>query len=269
VHQEYEQAARHLSPADAKALRDEIFALAKEKKADVVKNIPPGREHDRAEELDASKAVGASWVLHQLIRDNDTRKATIDRLINKLSSEAQEHWNQLGRGWREPWFQLMQWEHDALQPQWGQAELEQFFETDLTPDERQKLLDMPRSEMKSHLEQMYLSSKLGIDNRAQFFRDFGDGVRGPGVGPATLGRPGERGPAFGPGGPPGEPRFERERPDRPMGPDGRRGPRPDDRMDERHGRERGRRPIDGGPPPGASPPGDQPPPSPPKNPQPI
>jgi hypothetical protein len=265
VHQEYVQAARHLSPADAKALRDEIFALAKEKKPEVLEKIPPGREHDRVASLDVSKAGAAAFVIHRLVWDSDTHKATIDRLLSKLSPETRDHWNQLASGLR---YQLWQWELDALKPQWGQAELEQFFASDLTPEERQKLLDMPRSEMKSRLEQMYLSSKFGIDNRAEFFRDFGDGMRGFGGGPPNMGRPGERGPGFGSGGRSGEPRFERGRPEREMGPDGRRGPLPEDRLDEPRG-ERRHRPPDDGPPPGGPPNDQPPPPPPPKNAQPI
>ncbi len=263
VHDESVQAAKHLSPPDAKALRDEIFALAKEKKSDVLNKIPE-RERNRVPDFDVSKPAGATFVVRHLLWDNDTRATTVDRLLSKLSPEARDHWNQLGLGGRMR--QLWQWEVDALDPQLGPAELEQFFASDLTPTEQQMLLDMPRSEMKSRLQQMYMSSKLGIDDdRAQFFRDFGEGLRGPG--PPNRGRPGERGPGpgfdFGPGGPPGpgDPRFDRGRPEGEMRPDGRRGPRPENRMDDgRRGERRHRPPDDGpdGPPHGGPPPGPPP-----------
>jgi hypothetical protein len=258
AHQDSEQAARHLSDADAANLRGEILKLAKEKQPELLQKIPASREHDRISSLDAAKPGQALFIVLAAIRNNEYGEATTDELVSKLSPEAQEHWNKLGRGRRERWFQVWQWMWDALNPKLGPEELEQFFVSDkLTPDERQKLLELPRSEMKSKLQQLYLSSQFGIENRMQFFREFGEGGRGPrgGPGPFEPRGPGPRpldfgdGPRFGPGRPPSE-RFERG------GPPGseRRGPRPDDRMDDgrRGDRRRGpandQRPPDGPPP---------------------
>jgi hypothetical protein len=264
VQRKNEQAARHLSPTDATSLRNEIIALAKEKHPEVLKNIPPGRVHDRVERLDVSKPQEASWVLFLLMRDPETHDATVKRLISKLSPEAQSHWNELtshSRHERDVVPQLLRWEDDALHPQWGASELEQFFVNKLSNDERQKLLDSPRSEMKSRLEHMYENAELGIDTRIQQFRDFRDfqrGMRGgPGGGSPEMERPGERGPRFGPR-PQDDPRFDR---DLPSGPGGPPGTGPDDRRENgRPGRRPPPRFDDDGPPGG--PPAQQPSPPP-------
>ena len=72
------------------------------------------------------------------------------------------------------------------------------------------LLDKPKAEMEAELERLYLKSELGIDERWQQFREFGERGRGPrngpGPGPFEGGRPGT-GPQRRPDGQPFEPRF--------------------------------------------------------------
>ena len=267
VREQNAQAARHLSPADAAALRSAIIELAKEKQPEVLKNIPAGRQHDAMAKLDVTKPMDAWWILFRLLFDPETRRPTVDRLISKLSPEAQAHWDEVvkhSRHERDAFGQFLQWKDDALRVQRGPTELEQYFVDKLTDKERQELLDMPRSEMKSRLEHMYVSSEHGIDTdtRIPFMRDFGDGPRGmrngPGGGPPDMDRPGEGRPRFGP--PRDDPRFDR---DRPPGPDGPRGRGSDDRPENgRPGRRPPRRPDDGGPP--RESPSDQPPPPPPE-----
>ena len=98
------------------------------------------------------------------------------------------------------------------------------------------LLDKPKAEMEAELERLYLKSELGIDERWQQFREFGERGRGPrtgpGPGPFEGGRPGT-GPQRRPDGQPFEPRFG---PDGPPRDGGMRGPRPEDRRRWKTGR---------------------------------
>jgi hypothetical protein len=244
VHQEYEQAARHLPAADEATLRREILELAKEERSKLLQR-PAGPERDRIEGLDVSKAGAALWILREAIQNNEYGEEAMDRLVGTLSQETQDHWKRLGRRRRERWFQLWQWIHDALQPTWGPEKLERFFTSDkLTPDERQKLLDMPRTEMKNELEKLYLGSEVGIDNRLPFIREFGDGGRGP----RNRLRPPDE--PFRRGGPPGESRLDRDR--RPGG--GPRGPGPEDRFEGGQPNDRPRQPPNDRPPPQGGPP---------------
>jgi hypothetical protein len=283
VQQEYAEAAQHLSEADAKKLRTEFLALAEEKKPELLKNTT-GREHDILEHVDVSKPKGASYVFFLLIRDPEKRREVADRLIKSISPEQQAHYEQLRskRDRRDAVWQLARWIDDALHPSWGQPELEKFFVEKLSDKDRQQLLEMPRLEMKSRLEQMYVASELGDDPSETLHRDFGDGFRGMrngrGDGPPDADRPGDHGrPSFGP--PPGDGRFDRDRPDRGGQPRDRRGPRIGDGPDGRpfgpggHRLPDGSPPPDGprpdGPPPGDSPDDRPPPPPPPRAQQPI
>lgn len=279
--QEYAEAAQHLSEADAKKLRTEFLALAEEKKPELLKNTS-GREHEILEHVDVSKPKGAWYVFSLLIRDPEKRREVANRLIRSISPEQQAHYEQLrsNRDRRDYVWQLGRWIDDAMHPPWGQPELEKFFEEKLSDKDRQQLLEMPRLEMKSRLEQMYVASELGDDPHGPLLRDFGDSFRGMRNGrpdgPPDAGHPGEHGPpGFGP--PPGDARFERDRAEREMKPRDRRGPRPGDGPDGRPPGPRGHRPPEGGPPPDGPPPegpGDSPddrppPPPPPSAQQPI
>ncbi|HEX4413358.1 MAG TPA: zf-HC2 domain-containing protein, partial [Lacipirellulaceae bacterium] len=195
VQQEYEQAARHLSEADAKRLRTEFIAVAEEQKPELLKNTS-GREHEVLEHVDVSKGKGASYVFFLLTRDAEKRRDVANRLVASVSPEQQAHYEKLrnSRDHRLAMWQLAQWIDDAMHPSWGQADLEKFFEEKLSNEDRQKLLEMPRLEMKSRLEQMYAASELGDDFRGPLLRDFAEGFRGirsgRGDGPPEGGRPG-------------------------------------------------------------------------------
>lgn len=216
-------------------------------------------------------------ILRTAIQNNENGQAIMDSLVSKLSPEAQDHWKKMNHGRREHWIQLWQWVHDAMKPKYGPEDIEQFFVSDeLSADERQRLLEMPRVEMKNELERLYLGSKEGVDNRAPFWRDFGDGGRGPRSGPGDMGmgrgepggRPGDRPRGFqsgppdqrvGPDGPPRDQQFDRDRPPGP-GPGGPR-MRPEDRPDNGRPGRRPRRPgEDDGAPQNGAPPGEQSPP---------
>ena len=54
--------------------------------------------------------------------------------------------------------QLYEWIHQAIQTKWGPEDLERFFTNNLTNDERQRLLNMPRANMEAELERLHLKS---------------------------------------------------------------------------------------------------------------
>ncbi len=234
VQRENEQAARQLSKADVDALRHEIFELAREKKAQLLEELPPGSERTRVTSIEANNVGPALYILREALRNDENSEATVNRLLGKLSKDANDHWNKLLR--RDlRWGQLSAWIHEAMQTQWGPADLEKFFASDtLSYDKKQELLNMPKAKMNSELERLYLRSQLHIDDRWPILHDFGEAVRGRRNGPRGPGLPEGGRPGAGPdrrpeGPPPDESfrpdgpvrgRFDRERP---PGPDGRRG----------------------------------------------
>jgi hypothetical protein len=273
VQQDDERAARHLSADDKTTLRRAILNLAEVKTAEMLRGGPSNGPRKRAAGVDDSQLRPALAKLVEALRNKEFRDAMMDRLVGSLSPEAQDHWNKLGRG-GEQRVQFAQWFREALQPA-GPEELEGFFSKELSPEDRQRLLDMPRAEMKSELERLYLRSESGLDDRLLRFlwREFGEGGRGPrnGPGPPEMPRPGEGPGGFQPGGPPpngprppGEPRFDR---DRRLGPDGPRGRLPNDRPEG--GRPDGRPPLPNDRPPPDGSPGQPPPPRPGEDGQPI
>jgi hypothetical protein len=273
VDRENDIAARRLSPEDQAALRRELLEFAKEKRAEWVKNMPEG---NRIPNIDANSVGPMLWAFHQALRNDDNRDAVVNRLMSKLSREANDHWNKLP-SWRQDkrqdkrLAQLLEWIHQAIQTKWTPEDLERFFVSDkLSNDKRQELLNMPRAKMQAELERLYVASQLQIDDRWKLLRDIGDFMRGPRNGPPGPGQgPPEDG-RFGPGrprrpdgpppgedfgdGPPPRERFDR---DRPPGPGPGRGMRPDGGPNE--GPPNGRPPRrPPGPPPGEQPKEDQP-----------
>jgi hypothetical protein len=264
VQRDEEQAARRLPAGDVAKLRREILQLVKEKKPELVDRMPQGPIRKRFAEMDVSNlnesnAGPVLYILREALQDDASGEESVNRLLNSLSDDAKRHWDNLPRWPRDRRRnQLTEWLHEASQPKWGPQDLEQFFLSDkLSPDDRQKLLDMPRAKMEAELERLYLKSELRIE-----FSEALRGQRGGRFGdrPPEGGRPGEnwrgdgpppRGDRLGPDRRPGD-RFDRERPPGP-GPDGPRGTRPENGPP---GRPRG--PAgDGFPPDG--PPRDQPP----------
>lgn len=256
VEREGAQSARHLSPEERTKLQNEIFAIAKDMKAKLLEKMPAGPLRDRVETMDVTKPGPARFIVTEALFNNDSREEVVTRLLNGLSGDTNEHWQKLHRWQRkEQLNQLSEWIHEAVQTKWGPEDLEEFFANDskLTNDQRQLLLDKPRLEFEVELERLYQKSVLGIDERWQLLREFGDRARGQRNGqPPDGGRPGpqrrQNGPPF-----EGPPRRDGPPPDGRFGPDD--GPPPFDRdRPPRDGGPRGPRPE--GQPPG--PPGEQP-----------
>lgn len=238
---------QHLSAEDRITLRSEIVKLAEEKSKELQQRFPPEgwrRPTPRPDEPQIRPALAA---LGAMLRNQREREAMMNQLVDKLSLSAQQQWRGLP-GDRERVFQFFRWLRD-LHAIGNDEELEQFFASEnVSRDERQRLLEMRRDQMKDRLERMYLESEFGLD-----WPEFFEGRRGPGGFEPGPGGPGRRGngprrsdgpppgprdrPGFGPGGPP--------RPD---------GPPPEDRFEDSppNGRRR--------------PPNDQPPPGPPPKP---
>jgi hypothetical protein len=229
-------ARRQLSLEDEKALQDTILGIVEERRDEVVQEIArQGRPNaqQRVEEL--STAQVALFILWRDMQNPDRRRKLQDRLVSSLSPEAQDYLDGLDN--RQRMWRLLEWVNEALAPKFGPKNLEQYFTTELTDDQRAQLLGMPYSDMEKLLQQMYMRSQFGMrddESLRRFWRgewegrgprdrergrdgdgrsdDRGprDGRRrendrdrfdGPPPGPPGLGGRGPRG--FGPGGPGG------------------------------------------------------------------
>lgn len=257
------QAARELSPEDARALREAVFSMAEERRQALVERMRrEGVEHPERR-LEGRRSAVALFIVLRELHDDETRDAVAENLTSRLSPSAREYLNSLresgprppgqpGARWRERQ-QLWQWVRDALQPKLGSEELERFFDEELDYNQRERLLSLPADEMQAELERLYIGAgaQLGLRDM-EGLRDFAD--------PGRFGRErrgprrpmrGPEGGAWEPGrrGPPPPDGFNRDRFDR-------RGPPPGRPPDDRRGPDR--RPPGEGPPP---PPGeaDQPP----------
>ena len=197
VQRDYDEAAHQLSNADVKAMHKAILDVAKEKKAALLEKLPAGDANkDRMANMDAAKTGPAMLFLRVAMWEDEGSDETINRLISKLSLAAREHWEKLPRWPRERRRgQLSEWIRQAMRPKWGPADLEKFFASSdkLTNEQRQNLLDMPKSKMQAELERLYLKSELNIDDQLPLFREGGRGLRnGPESGRPGFGRPGRR-----------------------------------------------------------------------------
>jgi hypothetical protein len=241
---EKEQVVRKLSDENKAALRSEIFALAKQKRAEYAANPPAGKANSASN----NERTAFSIFIREVMQNDED---VLQRLEEKLSPDAREHLNRISR-WQpaQRRWQMWAWIHDATHKKPTPEQLERFFASDAVPaDVRQKLLDMPKDRMDVALERLYWKTELGIEEPWPLIREFGERGRGQRTGPRGQGPPdGERrgpGPQRGPDGrppdrrlPPPDGRFDRE-PLRPGPDDGPRRPRPED------GPERGlRRPPD-------------------------
>jgi hypothetical protein len=206
LERENEFAMRHLSDQDAKAFLDELELMISARKAEVADHQRQRRKQERGQNLDDQPRQRAS-ITAELFRPAE-RDKTEARLISKLSPEAQAYWQKLDREHREvaKLSQMMVWVRDVMNPTVNQQKLEEYFAGDkLTDDQKQLLLEMPNSKMKTALERMYFQSELGIENPGQFLSEFGELNRMQWMGPG-FGRPREG---------EGRPRFGRDqRPDR-------------------------------------------------------
>ncbi len=242
VRRDEEQSWRHLSADETKALRDEILALAADKKADFMQKMARSHRGERLRKLEENPKAQALVILWAELLDEKSFQQTADRLVGKLSPATQAHWQTLGRGMRDlrkP--QLGVWVRDAMRPKLDPEELERFFASDeLSNDDRQRLLEMQRPEMETELKRLYLSTGLGID-RGQLLREFGEPGRTPRNGPGPAGQPwrpeATRSEGLGPGESPvpgglrSRQRFGGGRPPGPGGAPPER--RPDDRPNKR------------------------------------
>lgn len=262
LEQSNREARRQLSPEDEKRLQDVILDLVEERRGDLLQEI--GRQgHPNPERRIGGRPAAqvALVIIGRDMLDDERRARTLDRLAAPLSPEAQEYLNELDRGQRAR--QLMRWAYEAVGSNVERQNLEEFFTSQLTNDQREYLLGLPTTEMREQLEQMYMRSQVGLEDDdfpLRFWRG-----RGP-WGERGRNRDGRRRDRDRREGPRDE--FERERFDGPRpfprgGPGGRGdrppGPPPRDRRDfgppphERMGP-----PPDGGPPHSEEPPREKP-----------
>jgi hypothetical protein len=227
---------RELSSEDERALQEAVLAFGAEREESIRRENPKLLERL----AEGPPAMVALAIIGMEMRSDEGRQRLQNRLTARLSPAAQDYYETLSRG-QQRW-QLRRWMHAALQPKLGPEELERYFTSELTNDQREELLGMPLAEMEDRLQQMYMRSQIGLRE--------GDWVGG-------FGRPGENGrPGPGSGRPPD---WERGRGER--GPGGRRGGRERENDGERFDRPPfppggpGGRP--GGP--GGRPPGGPPP----------
>jgi hypothetical protein len=270
VRRENEQASRHLSKEDQVALRAEIIEVAKEQRAKWLEKLPPGEDRKKIPAIDNNDVRPALFILFTALRAEDLNGDTTNRLVSKLSPEAQEHWSNVPRRQDRRWGQLLVWIRESMQSKTTGDDLETFFLSDkLSNDKRQELLNMPRAKMEAELERLYRASQLQFDGRWSSLREFGEWMRGPRNGPPGEG-PFDGRPEFGrrrPGspdefGPPPDARdhFERGRGPRPDGP---RGMGPNDGPPRLRRPPNDRFPPDGQPPDGPPRPREGAPPPPP------
>jgi hypothetical protein len=209
-----------LSPEDERALQEAVLEFVAERKASILRENPEAQRRL----ADRPTAMVALTIIQMEMRDDKGRQRLHDRLTARLSPAAQDYLEDL-QG-RERRWQLWRWTYEALQPKLGPEELEEFFTSKLTIDEREELLAMPLPEMEDRLRQMYMRSQIGLregDWGGGFGRPGENGRGGPG-----LGRPpdwergrGDRGPGGRRGGPGRDFDGERfERPPFPPGPGG-------------------------------------------------
>ncbi len=176
VRREREQTSRRLSAADAEKLRQQVLAIAEERRSLFEEELRH-RGRGRARRLEGSPARVALIILSWELRND----ATPQRLVDALSPEARSRLGQLGPFASR--MQLWRWIRDSLQPTWGPGELELFFTETLTSSQREQLLNLPPGEMQAQLERLYVGT-LGFGD-VETWRDEVPGrrsreLRGPG-----------------------------------------------------------------------------------------
>jgi anti-sigma-K factor RskA len=216
-----EKSGRQLSLEDEKALQEAILELVAEHRTKFLQEVRQRGNRDMVRRIaDKPTHFVALALIEWQMRDDDARRNIQDHLTAGLSPAAQEYFDRLEGRERER--QLRRWAWDALWPKFGPQALEQFFVNDLSVDQRDDLLALPRAEMEEQLKKWYMSSQVGLRDR-DWPGWFGRG--GPGRGPWNP----DRGPRGRRGG--GRPEFDgrgferRPFPDGPPPPPG--GPRPD------------------------------------------
>ena len=226
------EARRQLSLEDEKALQESVLALVEERRGELLQELRRGRP-DSEQRIDRLGHLSSGQVALVIIgRDlfaeqrreqpgqpreqlERRRDQLIARLTAQLSPDAQQYFESLRNPERGR--QLYRWTYEALAPKLGPEKLEQYFVQDLTNDEREYLLGLPLPEMEERLQQMFMSSQVGLPNGGpprRFWRE-GPASRGPRGRERNQfrdGGPGDRGPRDGrrlgppgPGGPDGPP----------------------------------------------------------------
>jgi hypothetical protein len=194
IRRETARASRRLSPTDAASLRREVFAIAEEWRERISRRRPDRRDREWLTRLEGPR--GALFMLSEQLEDDDRRDQVRERLVRSLSSEMQDHFDELDR--RGRWMQLRQWIRQSLEVNSRPDELERFFADDLDSREREWLLSLPSDEMQAQLERLYFgATQLGFRDNQERWQDFRESVGGPPWSPPGDARPGMR-----PDGPP-------------------------------------------------------------------
>jgi hypothetical protein len=236
VEQSRRSLRRQLSPDDEEALQQAIFTLVEERRHELVNEVRE-RGNPNAEKQIGKQRIAdvALLIIGREMWDERRSEALETRLTAPLSDEAQNHLEKLDPRSRHR--QLARWVYESLAVgnRGENQNLEGYFANDLTNDQREFLLGLPRAEMQQQLQQMYTRSQVGLreegppgwlfrggpggpggrgprgrgddrDGRDRDGRDRRDGRRGDFDGPRFEGPPGRRGPGFdGPRGPMGPP----------------------------------------------------------------
>jgi hypothetical protein len=216
VRRENRFAARRLEPEEAESLRNEVRKIADENREDFFNELKRlGGDPDRLLRGDRPpREAMPMMIVTRLLRNDNTEEQTQQRLVAQLNPATRKYWESIGssRRDRRNW-QLVRWLYQAMRPQREPGDLERFFSSELSNEDRERLLNMPRSEMETELERLYFTSQPGLPNR-EWLGDW-DWLRPRRRGPGNEGPPDSR-----PPGPPRDGRPGRERID-----GDRRGPR--------------------------------------------
>ena len=214
---------RLFSEEDTGALKKEIKAFFEENKRRIEelarRGKGPGAERMIRQRPDTLAAIFAV----RMLDSGPGRDELYERLTGVLSDPAQQRIAQLPE--LESKRQLRRWIHEAFSSEVTVDDLEDYFVTEFSNDEREELLAMPWPEMKRHLFERYQRHMFPTPN-GPALRDMPPfrpdqrnrrrrGQRGDEAGPPAGRRPGEprhgpRGP--GPQGRPPPPRPQKDEP---------------------------------------------------------
>jgi hypothetical protein len=165
-------AARQLSSDDARALREEVYEIAGERKPDFLKEMRERKVfermrergvHNPEERIEERDPRVARFIVSQALWNKKIDDRTRRRLVDQLSDSAQDHLERLGQGGQN--WQLIRWMRESLEPRRGPEALERFFAENLDNDQRAELLSLPPGEMETELERLYLTDQLGFRGR--------------------------------------------------------------------------------------------------------
>ena len=117
--------------------------MADEGRSEMQNRLQPGDLRKQAATRNDIQLRPSLAILSAALRNREG-DAMMNQIVAQLSPEAKDYWRGLDRR-PERRTQFWVWLNDALQFEVGPEELEEFFASDrITPDERQRLLDLPR-----------------------------------------------------------------------------------------------------------------------------